>query len=49
MASAEPHLTGNIYVYGVDLISKTDGRGAPGYYLTDGLSSTSGISDDTAP
>jgi len=36
---------GNRYVYGLDLISRTDGGGAQEYYLTDGLGSTTGLAD----
>jgi RHS repeat-associated protein len=36
--------TGNKYVYGLDLISMTNGT-TQEYYLTDGLGSTTGISD----
>jgi RHS repeat-associated protein len=37
----------NTYVYGLDLISRTDGGGDQEYYLTDGLGSTTGLTDDT--
>ncbi|HWS94286.1 MAG TPA: hypothetical protein VN306_17905, partial [Mycobacterium sp.] len=37
---------GNRYVYGLDLISKTNGT-AQEYYLTDGLGSTTGITDNS--
>jgi RHS repeat-associated protein len=36
---------GNSYVYGLDLISRTDSGGAQEYYLGDGLGSTTGIAD----
>lgn len=38
---------GNRYVYGLDLISKTDSGGAQEYYLTDGLGSTTGLATGT--
>ena len=38
---------GNSYVYGLDLISKTDSGGNQEYYLTDGLGSTTAITDGT--
>jgi RHS repeat-associated protein len=37
----------NTYVYGLDLISRTDGEDNQEYYLTDGLGSTTGLTDDT--
>ena len=35
----------NTYVYGLDLISATDGSGAQTYFLYDGLGSTTGLTD----
>ena len=35
----------NTYVYGLDLISATDGGGAQTYFLYDGLGSTTGLTD----
>lgn len=37
--------SGNKYVYGLDLISQTDGSGNQAYFLNDGLGSTTGLSD----
>lgn len=36
---------GNKYVYGLDLISQTDGSTNQTYFLTDGLGSTTGLTD----
>jgi len=36
---------GNTYVYGLDLISRTDGQGNQEYYLSDGLGSTTDLRD----
>ena len=36
---------GNNYVYGLDLISRTDSGGVQGYYLYDGLGSTTDLAD----
>ncbi len=36
---------GNSYVYGLDLISRTDSGGTQEYYLTDGLGSTSELAN----
>ena len=36
---------GNRYVYGLDLISRTDSGGNQEYELTDGLGSTTGLAD----
>lgn len=38
---------GNQYVYGLDLISRTDSNNVQEYYLTDGLGSTTGAADGT--
>jgi RHS repeat-associated protein len=38
---------GNTYVYGLDLISRTDGEDNQEYYLSDGLGSTTGLTDDS--
>jgi RHS repeat-associated protein len=35
--------TSTLYVYGLDLISATDGAGATTYYMTDGLGSTTDV------
>ncbi len=35
----------NTYVYGLDLISATDGAGVQTYFLYDGLGSTTGLTD----
>jgi len=37
---------GNTYVYGLDLISRTDSQGNQEYYLSDGLGSTSDLRDE---
>jgi hypothetical protein len=39
---------GNTYVYGLDLISATDGAGVQTYSLNDGLGSTSDLTDGSA-
>lgn len=39
--------TGARYVYGIDLISRTDSGGAQQYFLTDGLGSTTGLTNGT--
>lgn len=39
---------GNTYVYGLDLISRTDDQGVQEYYLYDGLGSTTDLTDDDA-
>jgi len=36
---------GNTYVYGLDLISRTDSGGVQEYYLYDGLGSTTDLTD----
>ena len=36
---------GNTYVYGLDLISRTDDQGDQEYYLYDGLGSTTNLAD----
>ncbi len=38
---------GNRFVYGLDLISRTDSGGTQEYYLTDGLGSTTGLATGT--
>ncbi len=37
----------NTYVYGLDLVSRTDSGGSQEYYLTDGLGSTTGLTTGT--
>ena len=38
---------GNTYVYGLDLMSRTDDEGNQEYYLSDGLGSTSDLRDES--
>jgi RHS repeat-associated protein len=49
VASALPNViqdsAGNSYVYGLDLISRTDSGGNQEYYLADGLGSTTGLAN----